>query len=314
MKGGKMALVHAVPSWRDALILRPSPAFSSEGKNRSVGEYRAASHKAPYAPRGYMERAQGLATAWQSLEQHWRIPTTGVKMPRTPSYGILRWIISPLLRPLVNTKISGVHHIPRKGPVILAANHLSHVDPIMVISSSRRPVRYLAKDGHFRNAALRTLMRATGQIETKRDKGGEQALSNAADVLEADAALGIFPEGTRSKRTEAPFLLPGKTGAARLAASYPHAVVVPIALQGTRDVMEPQRHKWPRLYRRITMNVGKGVTWLEWLGHEHGGAVTSEDLEQMATLEDHEIRAELAQLYRKFTDQLMKSMLELGAP
>jgi 1-acyl-sn-glycerol-3-phosphate acyltransferase len=139
-------------------------------------------------------------------------------------------------------------------------------------------------------------------------------LSNAADVLDADAALGIFPEGTRSKRTEAPFLLPGKTGAARLAASYPHAVVVPIALLGTRDVMEPQRHKWPRLHRRITMNVGEGVTWLTWLAHEHGGAMTKETLEEIAGLEDHEIRAQLAQLYRKFTDQLMESMLQLGAP
>ena len=55
-------------------------------------------------------------------------------------------------------------------------------------------------------------------------------------------------------------------------------------------------------------------TWLEWLGHEHGGAVTSEDLEKIAALEDHEIRAQLAQLYRKFTDQLMMSMHELGAP
>ena len=261
-----------------------------------------------------MDTHGSLASAWMSMEQHWRIPTTGVKMPKTPSYSLLRWVISPLLRPIVNTKINGVERIPRKGAVILAANHLSHVDPIMVIASARRPVRYLAKDGHFRNAALRTLMRATGQIETKRDEGGEQALSNAADVLHADAALGIFPEGTRSKRTEAPFLLPGKTGAARLAASYPHAVVVPIALLGTRDVMEPQRHKWPRLYRKITMNVGEGVTWLAWLGHEHGGGMTKESLEKIAGLEDHEIRAQLAQLYRKFTDQLMESMLQLGAP
>ena len=261
-----------------------------------------------------MDPSEDLASAWASLEEHWHIPTTGAKMPRTPSYGLLRWIFSPLLRPLINTKLSGVYHIPLTGPVILAANHLSHVDPIMVIASSRRPVRYLAKDGHFRNAALRTLMRATGQIETKRDAGGEQALSNAADVLAADAALGIFPEGTRSKRTKAPFLLPGKTGVARLAASFPHAVVVPIALQGTRDVMEPQRHKWPRLHRRITLNAGAGVTWIEWLGHEHGGDTSSSQLREFAHLEDHEIRAHLAQLYRKFTDQLMESMLALGAP
>ena len=103
-----------------------------------------------------MDTDGSLASAWMSMEQHWRIPTTGVKMPKTPSYSLLRWVISPLLRPIVNTKINGVERIPRKGAVILAANHLSHVDPIMVIASARRPVRYLAKDGHFRNCLLYT--------------------------------------------------------------------------------------------------------------------------------------------------------------
>ena len=157
-------------------------------------------------------------------------------------------------------------------------------------------------------------MRITGQIETKRDEGGSQALSSAADVLAAKGTLGIFPEGTRSKRTEAPFLLPGKTGVARIAASYPDTVVVPMALIGTRKMMEANKHKFPRLWKRVTMNVGKGVTWLEWLGHEKGGAMTVEGLTQISMLEDHEVRTALAGLYRKFTDQLMTSMKALGAP
>ena len=261
-----------------------------------------------------MESSGNLESGWASLEEHWLIPTTGIPLPSVPGYSLLRWTLSPLLRPIVNTKIIGVHHIPSKGAVILAANHLSHVDPIMVIASARRPVRYLAKDGHFRNAATALVMRTTGQIETKRGEGGDQALSNAADVLAANGTLGIFPEGTRSKRTEAPFLLPGKTGVARLAASYPHAVVVPMALMGTRNMMEPQAHKFPRFWRRVTMNVGQGVTWLQWLGHEDGGGMTAESLEQLSKGEDHEIRATLAALYRRFTDQLMQSMKALGAP
>lgn len=157
-----------------------------------------------------MEHDEELLSAWSKLDEHWRIPTSGVPLPSTPNYSIIRWIVSPLLRPIINTKLNGMHHIPRKGAVILAANHLSHVDPIMVIASARRPVRYLAKDAHFKSAGVRTLMSATGQIETKRSEGGNEALAKAADVLDAGAALGIFPEGTRSKRTEAPFLLPGK--------------------------------------------------------------------------------------------------------
>ena len=53
-------------------------------------------------------------------------------------------------------------------------------------------------------------MNATGQIETHRESGARDALSSAVALLEANKAVGIFPEGTRSKRTEAPFLLEGK--------------------------------------------------------------------------------------------------------
>ena len=83
-----------------------------------------------------------------------------------------------------------------------------------------------------------------------------QALSSAAVVLHANRALGIFPEGTRSKNTEPPFLLPGKTGIARLAASYPDVPVVPIGLTGTREFMTPNKHKVPRLWKKVGYHTG----------------------------------------------------------
>ena len=147
---------------------------------------------------------------------------------------------------------------PRTGATILAANHLSHIDPIAVIAAARRTTHYLAKDGHFSNPLTSFVMRATGQIETHREAGGSDALASAASILSNECALGIFPEGTRSKRTEAPFLLPGKTGVARLAAAHPRAVVVPVALVGTRNVMQPQHHKFPRLWRRFNVNAALG--------------------------------------------------------
>jgi len=261
-----------------------------------------------------MTEADSIVEAWQSLEEHWLIPTTGKPLPKTPSYGVLRMVVSPLLRPMLNAKMNGLHHIPRKGSVILAANHLSHIDPIFVIASARRTTHYLAKDGHFKNAILRFAMRATGQIETKRDQGGEGALSSAADVLASGQALGIFPEGTRSKRTEPPYLLPGKTGIARLAASYPETVVVPIALKGTRLVMKPQDHKAPRFWRPMALSAGQGVTWMEWLSDPNGGDTDAQQLVDLSTKEEHEIKALLSPLYRKFTDQIMGSISALGAP
>ena len=92
-----------------------------------------------------MDHNEEVLNAWSLLEAHWRIPTNEAPLAPTPNYSIIRWLISPILRPIVNTKLNGMHHIPRKGAVILAANHLSHVDPIMVIASVRRSVRYLAK-------------------------------------------------------------------------------------------------------------------------------------------------------------------------
>ena len=149
---------------------------------------------------------------------------------------------------------------------------------------------------------------------TQREEGGDQALSSAADVLSAKSALGIFPEGTRSKRTESPLLLPGKTGFARLAASYPDTVVIPISLNGTREMMAPQKHKLPRLWKKIKVDFGKGVTWLEWLENPKGGNISAEDLRSLKNQEEHEIKAKLAALYRKFTDQLMATIQHLGAP
>lgn len=255
-----------------------------------------------------------LVQAWESLRQHWIIHPSGKGIPKTPIYSFLRLVLPPLIRPLLRLRIRGSHHIPRKGATILAANHLSHVDPLLVIVGSRRTTHYLAKDGHFNNPMLRTVMQSTGQIETLREEGGSGALSSAADILVANRALGIFPEGTRSKRSESPFLLPGKTGVARLAASYPTSVVIPIALNGTRQCMQPQHHKFPRFWKRFDIHAGEGITWLQWLADPAGGDMNSESLSAIAQGEEHEIRAALAKLYRKFTDQIMGSITALGAP
>ena len=261
-----------------------------------------------------MSNLSELESAWDDLREHWYIKPFKGKIPRTPGYSFIRFIFSPLIRGLMRIKCSGLNFIPNSGPTILAANHLSHVDPVLVISTSRRKVNYLAKDGHFKNFWLRQFMKMTGQIETHREAGGDQALSAAADVLSSNNALGIFPEGTRSRRTEKPFLLPGKTGIARLSASYPNAVVIPIALIGSRDMMEPKKHKLPRLWKPININFGKGISWFEWLSDPNGGNTTIEDLTILKTLEKHEIKSRLALLYRKFTDQIMNSIAELGAP
>ena len=261
-----------------------------------------------------MPNSSDFEMAWGELKQHWYIKPYNGNIPNTPGYSFIRFIFPPLIRGLIRINANGLNNIPTSGPTILAANHLSHVDPILIITSSRRKAHYLAKDGHFQNFWLRQFMKMTGQIKTHREEGGDQALSSAADVLSAKSTLGIFPEGTRSKRTESPLLLPGKTGVARLAASYPDTVVIPISLNGTREMMAPQKHKLPRLWKPIRVDVGKGITWIEWLQDSKGGNISVKELKSLKNKEEHEIKAQLASLYRKFTDQLMATIKHLGAP
>ena len=258
--------------------------------------------------------SSSIESAWLKLEEHWKIEPRNGMISNTPGYSIIRFIFSPIIRGLARIKSTGLEHIPGNGPTIFAANHLSHVDPIIVIASSRRKVHYLAKDGHFKNFFLRMIMKLTGQIETHREAGGDEALVSAADVLTSNSALGIFPEGTRSKKTERPFLLPGKTGIARLAAAFPHAKVIPVALIGTRDMMAPQEDILPKIWKSVNVNFGRNITWFEWLENPKGGAMNAENLEHLLAKERHEIKTVLAGLYRKFTDQLMQSITSLGAP
>ena len=78
--------------------------------------------------------------------------------------------------------------------------------------------------------------------------------------------------------------------------------------------MAPQKDKFPKVWLPVQVNYGKKITWIDWLGSAEGGGMTARDVEELSTLDDHEIKSAIAKLYRKFTDQLMQSISSLGAP
>ena len=154
-------------------------------------------------------------------------------------YRFLVRYLSPIVRFTFNVSFTGLERIPRQGPMILTSNHVSNLDPIFKILAARREVFYLAKEGHFPKQPNRFIMKSNGMIETLRSEGAKDALSKAYDVLRSENALGIFPEGTRSRNSSPPFLQRGKTGVARIAASFPDIPVLPISIIGSREVMPP---------------------------------------------------------------------------
>ncbi len=228
-------------------------------------------------------------------------------------YRFLVRYLSPIVRFTFNIKYTGIERIPREGAMILTSNHISNLDPIFKILAARRQVFYLAKEGHFQKQPNRFIMKSNGMIETLRSEGAKDALSRAHDVLNGGYALGIFPEGTRSRNTSPPFLQRGKTGVARIAASFPSVPVYPISIIGSREVMPPGAN-FIRFWKRVEVNIGEPVTFGEWLGSVNGGNFSSAQIESLTELDEHGKISIMKVLYRNFTDQLMATIESMGAP
>tara|TARA_Y100001935_G_scaffold119667_1_gene98964 strand:+ start:41562 stop:42326 length:765 start_codon:yes stop_codon:yes gene_type:complete len=226
--------------------------------------------------------------------------------------GLMR-IFPPLVRSLTNVRYEGLERLPKKGPVILAGNHTSHIDPIVVIMGARQPVRYLAKTEHFKGGFTRFVMLSTGQIDTNRKSGASQALSSAVDVLEAGGWMGIFPEGTRSRRESPPYLQQGKTGIARLAVRFPHCNIIPVAILGARDFMQPGKAKI-RFFTPIVVRIGAPVTFSQWIKSPNGGSINDSELKRILMTTSTEQQKFMGEIYRKFTDQFMARLEYMGAP
>jgi len=228
---------------------------------------------------------------------------------RSPSlYQLVIAILATSIRSFTDVRFHGLSRIPRKGPVIVVCNHVSNLDPIFMVQATRRPIHFLSKKENFENPLKRFIMTSTGQIETYRQTGARDALSRAVDVLDAGLALGIFPEGTRSRRHEPPYLQQGKTGIARLAARFPDVPIVTMVVIGTQDMMRPGS-KLVRPWKKVEVNIDETITFAQWAASEQGGGLSDGDIGGLSKSEE-----EMGNLYRRFTDQLIETMRLMGAP
>ncbi|MCR4399974.1 MAG: lysophospholipid acyltransferase family protein [Syntrophomonadaceae bacterium] len=157
---------------------------------------------------------------------------------------------------LFRWRVEGEEHIPRTGPVILAANHLSNWDPILVGAACSRPVHFMAKEEMFRSRWLAWLLTRIHAFPVRRGSADRRALRTALDRLAQGEVLGIFPEGTRSKTGE---LARPQPGIAMLALRS-GAPVVPVACIGSDRVL-PLGWKRPLLVR-----VGEPICYEELYG------------------------------------------------
>jgi 1-acyl-sn-glycerol-3-phosphate acyltransferase len=168
-------------------------------------------------------------------------------------YGFCRMVFAVLFRIYFRLRVSGAHEVPSTGPVILASNHASFVDPPVVGVATPRACHYLARSTLFDHLLLGWWLRAVGVAPVDRERGSAAGLKALLGCLERGGVVLLFPEGTRTPDGR---LQPARSGIGLMALKS-GAPVVPVRLRGSFEAWG-RHHRLPRP-RRITVRFGPAL-------------------------------------------------------
>jgi 1-acyl-sn-glycerol-3-phosphate acyltransferase len=227
-------------------------------------------------------------------------------------YWVTKYTLGVALKLVFRPWSRGRRNVPRRGPVILASNHLSFADHFFGPLPLPRKVVFLAKSEYFTGKGIKGLVSRVffsglGQIPIDRTGGeaSDRALRSGLRVLAEGNVLGIYPEGTRSPDGR---LYRGRTGVARLALES-RAPVVPCAMMHTFEFLPSGSHK-PRFGLRPGVIFGKPMEFSRYYGKET-------DREALRAVTD-EIMAEIVKLsgqeYVNIYAQQANELLKTGEP
>lgn len=150
-------------------------------------------------------------------------------------YGFARSVCKIVTAPIYRYKVIGKENFPSKGGVLLCANHIHALDPVVVGVNTPRPVHYMAKEELFSVPILGKIISNVHAFPVKRGLSDREALRKGLSVLKEGHVLGLFPEGTRSKT--------GKLGKGLAGAGFfalrTDAAVVPCAIIGPYKAFKP---------------------------------------------------------------------------
>ncbi len=148
-------------------------------------------------------------------------------------YRITRPIINILFKIFFRPTYIGLENIPNKGSVVLAGNHTNNLDCILLITSTKRTIHFLAKD-ELLKGGKRIIFQNMGIIPVNRRIHDNKALKKAEEELKENKVIGIFPEGTFSKVKGQ--LLPFKIGAVKMT-NDTNATLVPFTITGSYKLL-----------------------------------------------------------------------------
>jgi 1-acyl-sn-glycerol-3-phosphate acyltransferase len=164
-------------------------------------------------------------------------------------YWVLRAILVPCFLVYLRMERIGREHLPRTGPLLLASNHRSFLDPFLIGTLVRRPVYYMAKRELFEKRWQAWVLNALGAFPVDRGAGDADAMATAKAILQRGDCVVVFPEGTRIRT--GPLAAP-KRGVGRLALET-GAPVAPVSVIGSEQV----RRGWRIRPRKVRLRVGR---------------------------------------------------------
>jgi 1-acyl-sn-glycerol-3-phosphate acyltransferase len=189
-----------------------------------------------------------------------------------------------VLLPLLRFKVGGLGHIPPTGGLILASNHQSYLDPIVLgCGSPRLPVHFMARASLVESRILGFYFRNTHTFVVKRGGVDRGAWRHFEDLVRSGEQVTFFPEGTRSADGR---LQPGNPGSGMLIHRCPGASVVPARIRGTYKVLNKTRG-FSGLHP-VSLNFGPPVDlsaeWAQKGGREVYAAITDKIMAAIAAI------------------------------
>jgi len=199
-------------------------------------------------------------------------------------YYLLRELAIIIFKGLFDIKIEGRENIPLKGGAILASNHLSYLDPIVIGLLAPRKINFMAKRELFENFLFGCFISKLGAFPVRRERLDRKTYRRALGLLKEGKILVLFPEGTRSRKRN---LGPLREGTARIAVRT-KVPLIPVIIRGT-DKALPRGKKLIRL-AKIKVRIGK-------------------PLESEPLYEGRDIKREVQRVHQKL-EKSMKTLVE----
>ena len=191
-------------------------------------------------------------------------------------YGLARGLVKVYLLIFRGMRVYGSENVPTKGPLIIAGNHISNMDPPALAAAIDRRCTFMAKKELFANAAFAWLLRSLGAFPVDRGRADIEAIKTSLKNLKDGRVLMVFPEGTRHKPGQLGQAQPGIVSIA-LKAKVP---ILPCALTNTEDGKRP-----------IVIRIGKPISLEQYFDRK----LTKEETEELGA----NLMGEIARLLEK---------------